>query len=186
MGSSMLPHALSAVCNKPAIRHPAGQGEAQVHPDVIIEGPVVGGSIRTKRAVSVTYFTRHRTTLPQHLPMFLNLLGGGGAHDVIEPYVPVMPIIGVTGIYDVTFNTTEDEDDIPRGARICHSPGGSLTCLYPAGLLCLVPPFPNSYRLAAPGSTDKLSTNFLWRDNSRKYPVPVRGIWNDHRCWEAP
>ena len=52
-------------------------------------------------------------TLPQHLPMFLNLLGGGGAHDVIEPYIPVTPVIGVTGIYDVTFNTPEDEDDIP-------------------------------------------------------------------------
>ena len=48
MGSSVLPHALGAVCDKPAIRHPAGQGEAQVHPDVIIERPVIGRSIRKK------------------------------------------------------------------------------------------------------------------------------------------
>ena len=42
VGSSVLPHALSAVCYKPAIQHPAGQGKAQVHPDVIVESPVVG------------------------------------------------------------------------------------------------------------------------------------------------
>ena len=59
MGSSMLPHALGTVCYEPAIRHPAGQGEAQVHLDVIVESPVIGGSIRTKRAVPVTYYTQH-------------------------------------------------------------------------------------------------------------------------------
>ena len=42
VGSSVLPHALGAVCDEPAIRHPAGQGEAQVHPDVVVESPVVG------------------------------------------------------------------------------------------------------------------------------------------------
>ena len=55
MGSSVLPHALGAMYDEPAIRHPAGQGEAQVHPDVIVESPVIGGGIRTKRAVPVTY-----------------------------------------------------------------------------------------------------------------------------------
>ena len=109
MGSSVLPHALSTVCDEPAIRHPAGQGEAQVHPDV---SPVIGGGIRTKRTVPVTYFTRRRTTLPHYLPMFLNLLGRGGAHDVIEPYIPVTSVIGVTGIYDDTFNTPEDADHV--------------------------------------------------------------------------
>ena len=57
MGSSVLPHVLGAVCGEPAIQHPAGQGEVQVHPDVIVESPVIGGGIRTKRAVPVTYFT---------------------------------------------------------------------------------------------------------------------------------
>ena len=38
----MLPHALGAVCDEPAIRHPAGQGEVQVHPDVVVESQVVG------------------------------------------------------------------------------------------------------------------------------------------------
>ena len=42
VGSSVLPHAVGTVCYKPAIRHPAGQGEAQVHQDVIVKGPVVG------------------------------------------------------------------------------------------------------------------------------------------------
>ena len=42
VGSSVLPHALGAVCDEPAIRHPTGQGEAQVHPDVVVESPVVG------------------------------------------------------------------------------------------------------------------------------------------------
>ena len=110
MGSSVLPHALGAVCDEPAIRHPTGQeGEAQVHQDVIVESPVIGLKHKNKTGqYPVTYFTRHRTTLPQHLPMFLNLLGRGGAHDVIRPYIPVTPVIGVTGIYDVTFNTLEE------------------------------------------------------------------------------
>ena len=56
MGSSVLPHALGTVCDEPAIRHPTGQGEAQVHPDVIVESLVIGGGIRTKWAVPVTYF----------------------------------------------------------------------------------------------------------------------------------
>ena len=42
VGSSLLPHALGAVCDEPAIRHPPGQGEAQVHPDVVVESLVVG------------------------------------------------------------------------------------------------------------------------------------------------
>ena len=42
VGSSVLPHALGAVCDKPAIGHPTGQGEEQVHPDVVVESPVVG------------------------------------------------------------------------------------------------------------------------------------------------
>ena len=52
--------------------------------------------------------------------MFLNLLGRGGAHDVIEPYIPVTSVIGVTGIYDVTFNTPKNADDVPslNGPRI--------------------------------------------------------------------
>ena len=113
MGSSMLPHALGAMCDEPAIRHPAGQGEAQVHPDVIVESPVIGGCIRTKRAVPVTYFARHRTALPLHLSIFLNLLGRGGAHDVIEPYIPVTSVIRVTGIYDDAFSTPKNANDVP-------------------------------------------------------------------------
>ena len=42
VASSVLPHALGTVCDEPAIQHPAGQGEAQVHPDVVVESPVVG------------------------------------------------------------------------------------------------------------------------------------------------
>ena len=36
VGSSMLPHEFEAVGDKPTILHPAGQSEAQVHPDVIV------------------------------------------------------------------------------------------------------------------------------------------------------
>ena len=44
--------------------------------------------------------------------MFLNLLGRGGAHDVVKPYIPVTSVIGVTGIYNVTFNTPKNADDV--------------------------------------------------------------------------
>ena len=36
VGSSMLPHVVGAVGHKPTILHPAGQSEAQVHPDVVV------------------------------------------------------------------------------------------------------------------------------------------------------
>ena len=42
VGSNMLPHALGTVCDEPATQHPAGQGEAQVHLDVVVKSPVVG------------------------------------------------------------------------------------------------------------------------------------------------
>ena len=36
VGSSMLPHEIGAVGDKPTILHPTGQSEAQVHPDVVV------------------------------------------------------------------------------------------------------------------------------------------------------
>ena len=49
----MLPHGIRAVGDKPAVFHPAGKGEPQVHTDVIIKRPVIGGRIGTERAVPV-------------------------------------------------------------------------------------------------------------------------------------
>ena len=41
MRSSMLPHVVGALGHEPTILHPVGQSEAQVHPDVVVQGPVI-------------------------------------------------------------------------------------------------------------------------------------------------
>ena len=46
---------IGAVGDKPAVFHPAGQGEAQVHTDMVIQRPVISGHIRTERAVPVCH-----------------------------------------------------------------------------------------------------------------------------------
>ena len=148
MGSSVLPHALSAVCDEPAIWHPTGQGEAQVHPDVVVERS--GGWLTRKNKMGSTH---NRTVLPQHLPMFFNLLGRGGAHDVIEPYIPVTSVIGVTGIYDVTFNTPKNANDV----QSLNGPDFLLSCG--------IPNMPLSRRTASPCST---ISRFLQASNSWK------------------
>ena len=41
VGDSMLPHKIGAVGHKPTVLHPASQSEVQVHPDVVVQGPVI-------------------------------------------------------------------------------------------------------------------------------------------------
>ena len=45
MVSSMLPHEIGVVSDEPAVLHSAGQSEAQMHPDVVVQGAVVGRGV---------------------------------------------------------------------------------------------------------------------------------------------
>ena len=53
MVSSMLPHEFGVVSHEPAVLHPTSQSEVQVHPDVVVQGAVIGGSVRAERAIPV-------------------------------------------------------------------------------------------------------------------------------------
>ena len=52
----MLPHDIGVVSYKPTILHPAGQSEAQVHPDVVVQGAVIGRGVGTEQAIPVCHF----------------------------------------------------------------------------------------------------------------------------------
>ena len=53
--SSMLPHDIRVVSHEPAVLHPAGQSEAQVHPDVVVQGAVISRGVGTERAIPVSH-----------------------------------------------------------------------------------------------------------------------------------
>ena len=149
----MLPHEFGVVGDEPAVLHPTSQSEAQVHPDVVVQGAVVSGGIGAERAVPV----RH---LPLYVPAFVdkgtalfNLFDGSRADDIVQPDVPVLPIIGVTGVNNLALDTTKDEDHIPaldrpglghllRDSHHSFFPQDVVPCLYPlrvfAGLQVLV------------------------------------------------
>ena len=41
MVGSMLPHEIRVVSHEPTVLHPAGQSEAQMHPDVVVQDAVI-------------------------------------------------------------------------------------------------------------------------------------------------
>ena len=89
----MLPHDIGVVSQKPTILHPAGQSEAQMHPDVVVQGAVIGRGVGTEQAIPVCH-------LPLHVPAFedkettlFNLPCGGRAYDIIQPDVPVPSVV---------------------------------------------------------------------------------------------
>ena len=90
---SMLPHDIGVVSNEPAVLHSAGQSEVQMHPDVVVQGAVIGRGVGTEWAIPVCH-------LPLHVPAFenkgttlFNLPDGSRAYDIIQPDVPVPSIV---------------------------------------------------------------------------------------------
>ena len=87
------PHDIGVVSHEPAVLHSAGQSEVQMHPDVVVQGAVIGRGIGTEWAILVCH-------LPLHIPAFenkgttlFNLPGGSRAYDIIQPDVPVPSIV---------------------------------------------------------------------------------------------
>ena len=118
MVSCMLPHQVRVVSHEPAVLHPTSQSEAQVHSDVVVQGAVVSGGIGTEWAVPMHH-------LPLYVPAFVdkgtalfNLFGGSWADNIVQPDVPVSPIVGVVGIDNLALDTTKDEDHIPALDRL--------------------------------------------------------------------
>ena len=61
----MLPHEIRVVSHKPTVLHPAGQSEAQVHLDVVVQGAVICGGIGAEWAI-------HMCHLPLDDPAFVD------------------------------------------------------------------------------------------------------------------
>ena len=87
----MLPHQVEVVSDEPTVLHPTSQSEAQVHPDVVVQGAVVSGGVGAEWAVPMCH-------LPLYVPAFVdkgtalfNIFGGSWADDIVQPDVPVLP-----------------------------------------------------------------------------------------------
>ena len=111
--SSMLPHNIEVVSHKPTILHPAGQGEAQVHPDVVVQGAVIGRGVGTEWAIPVCHFPMYDPAFIDKGTTLFNLPCGGRAYDIIQPDVPVSSVVQVVGVDDLALDTTEYVNNIP-------------------------------------------------------------------------
>ena len=89
----MLPHNIGVVSHKPTILHPAGQSEAQVHTDVVVQGAVIGRAVGTERAIPMCHFPLYDPAFVDEETTLFNLPCGGQAHDIIQPDVPVPSIV---------------------------------------------------------------------------------------------
>ena len=112
MVSSMLPHEIGVVSDEPAVLHSAGQSEAQMHPDVVVQGAVVGRGVRAERVIPVRDFTLDDPAFVDMGATLLDLSRGGRADNVIQPDVPVASIVRVAGVNNLALDTTEDINNI--------------------------------------------------------------------------
>ena len=93
VGSGMLPHVVGTVGHKPTILHPAGQSEAQVHPDVVVKSPMVRRRVRTERAVPVRYLTLNHLPFMNQATALLHFPSEGWADYIIQSNIPVTSVV---------------------------------------------------------------------------------------------
>ena len=113
MVSSMLPHQVGVVSHEPAVLHPTSQSEAKVHSNVVVQSAVVSGGVGTEGAVPVRYLPLYVLASVHKGTALFNLFGWGRADDIVQPDVPVSPIIGVAGVDNLALDTVKDVDHIP-------------------------------------------------------------------------
>ena len=89
----MPPHLLRAVGDEPTVLHPTGQSEAEVHPDVVVQGLVVCRGIGTERTIPVCDLPLDDPASVNQTAMLLHLCCGGWADYVIEPDLPIPSIV---------------------------------------------------------------------------------------------
>ena len=93
MVSSMLPHEIEVVSHKPTVLHPAGQSEAQVHPDVVIQGAVIGRGVGTEWAIPVCHLPLYDPAFVDKGTTLFNLPCGSRADNIIQPDVSVSSVV---------------------------------------------------------------------------------------------
>ena len=97
MVSSMLPHEIGVVSQEPAVLHPASQSEVQVHPDVVVQGVVIGGGVGAERAIPVCHLPPYDPAFVDKGTALFNLFGGSQPDDIVQPDVPVLSIVQSRG-----------------------------------------------------------------------------------------
>ena len=93
MVGSMLPHQIGVVSDEPTVLHPAGQSEVQVHPDVVVQGAVIGEGIGAEQAIPVCHLPLYDPAFVHKGTALFNLFGGSRADDIVQPNVPVLYIV---------------------------------------------------------------------------------------------
>ena len=89
----MPPHVLGAVGDKPTVLHPAGQSEAEVHLDVVVQGLVVCRGKGTEWAIPVCDLPLDDPASVNQTAMLLHLFCGSQADYVIELDIPIPSIV---------------------------------------------------------------------------------------------
>ena len=112
MVGSMLPHQIGVVSDEPTVLHPTGQSEAQVHPDMVVQGAVIGGGVGAERAIPVCHLPLYDPAFVHKGTALFNLFGGSWADNIIQPDVPVSSIVRVAGVDNLALDTTKDINDI--------------------------------------------------------------------------
>ena len=109
----MLPHEIGVVSDEPTVLHSAGQGEAQMHPDVVVQGAVICRGIGAERAIPMHHLPLYDPAFVDKGTTLFNLSRGSRADDIIQPDVPVSSVVRVAGINNLALDTTEDINNIP-------------------------------------------------------------------------
>ena len=117
MVGSMLPHQIGVVSDEPTVLHPAGQSEAQVHPDVVVQGAAIGGGVGAERAIPMCHLPLYDPAFVHKGTALFNLFGGSRADNIVQPDVPVSSIVRVMGVDNLALDTTKDINDIPAFDR---------------------------------------------------------------------
>ena len=113
MVGSMLPHQIGVVSDEPTVFHPAGQSEVQVHPNVVVQGAVIGEGIGAEWAIPVCHLPLYNQAFVHKGTALFNLFGGSRADNIVQPNVPVLSIVRVVGVNNLALDTTKDVNDIP-------------------------------------------------------------------------
>ena len=109
----MLPHEIRVVSHEPTVLYPAGQSEAQVHPDVVVQGAVIGRGVGTERAIPVCHLPLYNPAFVDKGTTLFNLPCGSRADDIIQPDVPVSSLVRVAGVNNLALDTMEHVNNIP-------------------------------------------------------------------------
>ena len=113
MVGSMLPHEIRVVSHEPTVLHPTGQSEAQVHPDVVVQGAVICRGIGTEWAIPVCHLPLDDPAFVGKGTTLFHLFGGSRADDIVQSHVPISSTVRVKGIYNLALDTMKDVNDIP-------------------------------------------------------------------------